>query len=262
MASLTELANKYGTDKGTFGPSVQWQVHNYTDIYEAYLGHLRNEPIRVLEVGLGISGDAWTAGVAHGRNSEGGASMKMWYDYFPNASIFGADINPAEFLENDRTKIFRLDQGNFAQLTEFGAEVGGDFDVIIDDGSHRADHQQITFAALFPFLKPGGLYFIEDLMRNGVGDNDKGRFSADHDVVSTRTLFTKFAAERQFPEPNDLTDAASLADQIASVVLHVPGIRVSAEFSLVVNSARPRSGRLITEYLPDSAKLCAVRKKA
>lgn len=262
MASLTELANKYGTDKGTFGPSQEWEIHNYTDIYEAYLGHLRNEPVRLLEVGLGVSGDAWQAGVAHGRNSEGGASMKMWYDYFPKASIFGVDINPASFLENDRVKIFRLDQGNYTQLSEFGEQVGGDFDAIIDDGSHRADHQQITFSALFPYLKPGGVYFIEDLMRNGVGDGDKGRFSADHDVVSTRTLFSTFAATGRFAEPNDLTNADALADQIDSAVLHVPGIQVSAEVSFVVNSARARASRLITEYLPDSQKLCAVRKKA
>jgi SAM-dependent methyltransferase len=37
------------------------------------------------------------------------------------------------------------------------------FDIIIDDGSHRHDHQQKTLSALFKFLKPGGLYIIEDL---------------------------------------------------------------------------------------------------
>src|SRR5262245_28421116 len=162
MASLTELANKHGTDKGTVGPSETWQVHNYTDIYAAYLHHLRDEPINLLEVGLGVPGDdEWQVGIVHGRNA-GGASVKMWYDYFPKATIYGIDIHPGSFLENDRTKIFQLDQGSYSQLTEFAADLGVEFDVIIDDGSHRADHQQVTFSALFPSLKPGGLYFIED----------------------------------------------------------------------------------------------------
>ena len=40
---------------------------------------------------------------------------------------------------------------------------GGEFDVIIDDGSHRPMHQQISLVSLYPHLKPGGQYIIEDL---------------------------------------------------------------------------------------------------
>lgn len=261
MLSLTDLANKYATDKGTVGPSPNWPIHNYTDIYEAYLGGLRNEPIRFLEIGLGVSGDAWKAGVAHGRNISGGASVKMWYDYFPKATIYGVDINPAAFLENDRTKIFQLDQGNFAQLSAFGSEVNGGFDFILDDGSHRADHQQITFSALFPYLKPGGLYFIEDLMPNGVGDPPSGRFGSDHDVVNTRSLFGTYMRDGVFPEPNDLTESGQLADQIHSVVLHVPRIRIRAEVEFESLSRRARGSRLITEFGENTESMCAIRKK-
>ncbi len=47
---LTDLANHHGSDKGTEGPSPDWAPHKYTDVYEAYLGHLRQMPLNVLEV--------------------------------------------------------------------------------------------------------------------------------------------------------------------------------------------------------------------
>src|SRR5687767_11792216 len=88
MQSLTQLANLYGSDKGTAGPSPWWPPHNYTDVYEAYLGHLRDQPLLLLEVGLGVPGDAWKAEIAQGRNTGGGASIKMWHDYFSKARIY------------------------------------------------------------------------------------------------------------------------------------------------------------------------------
>src|SRR5438445_13894138 len=36
-------------------------------------------------------------------------------------------------------------------------------DIIIDDGSHASVHQHLTLGVLFPSLKPGGLFVIEDL---------------------------------------------------------------------------------------------------
>ena len=37
------------------------------------------------------------------------------------------------------------------------------YDVIIDDASHASPHQQLAFRHLFPRLRSGGLYIIEDL---------------------------------------------------------------------------------------------------
>ncbi len=38
-----------------------------------------------------------------------------------------------------------------------------DVDIIIDDASHASHHQQNAFVTLFPKLRSGGLYIIEDL---------------------------------------------------------------------------------------------------
>ena len=139
--SLTEIANKYGSDKGTSGPSKEWGAHNYTDIYDAYLEKIRFFEISLLEIGIGVRGENFDAKIVHGSNYSGGASLKMWFDYFPNANILGIDINPASHLDNDRTQTFIVNQGSVEDLQRFIDVTDGiEFDVIIDDGSHRQDH--------------------------------------------------------------------------------------------------------------------------
>lgn len=56
----------------------------------------------------------------------------------------------------------RADCGSREELKRV-ADNGVQFDIIIDDGSHASYHQQLTLEMLFPTLKPGGLYAIEDL---------------------------------------------------------------------------------------------------
>src|SRR5262249_6120154 len=147
---------------------------------EAYLGPLRYSPISLLEIGLGVLGDRWNARIVQGRNT-GGASIKMWHDFFPKAKVFGIDINPCPYLDNDRLKTFVADQSSVPELEAFvNAANVGLFDVIIDDGSHLPHHQQISLSFFFRRLKSGGLYFIEDLGRNGLGDATKGKPDWSH----------------------------------------------------------------------------------
>lgn len=48
------------------------------------------------------------------------------------------------------------------QLAAF-AQKYGPFDIVIDDGSHRWDHQRISVGHLIRHVKPGGFYVIEDI---------------------------------------------------------------------------------------------------
>jgi hypothetical protein len=125
-------------------------AHNYTPIYEGYFKDHVLEYKDILEIGV------WD-----------GRSLRMWYEYFPNARIWGIDnMNavgclPPEQINNDRI-IYRVgSQGdeNFLRQTFEGIT----FDFIIDDGSHQSWMHQLSFKYLFPKVKPGGLYFIEDL---------------------------------------------------------------------------------------------------
>ena len=143
MTELCKLAVKYGTDK--------FQKHHYTEVYSIYFNPIRYKCMNILEIG-----------VAHG------ASIKMWLDYFPNSQIFGMDISIPEFITNNfgnndiRFTFINGSQYNPNDLDNI-IKSGKNFDIIIDDGSHVAEHQQFSFVYLWKYLKPNGIYAIEDL---------------------------------------------------------------------------------------------------
>lgn len=141
-APLSTLAQ--ATDKGPSG-------HNYTEIYEKYFNELQHKPLKFLEIGFLIGGSA-----------------RMWDAYFSQAQLHFIDVSEELFQKygyglSNRCHLHIADQSNADDLLQFIEKVGGEFDIIIDDGGHKM-HQQITsFKTLFPFVKSGGLYIIEDL---------------------------------------------------------------------------------------------------
>src|SRR5262249_35514622 len=78
-------------------------------------------------------------------------------------------------------------------------------DIIVDDGSHQADHMALTFERMFPALAPGGLYVIEDVyLHHG---EFAERFNAGGQIAATERfagLAGLVAAEHLEPD-RDLT---------------------------------------------------------
>lgn len=127
--------------------------HHYFDVYARHFGRYRDRPIRMLEIGVFRGG-----------------SLRMWKEYFhPDSTIVGIDIDKSckDHEIADRNVFVRI--GSQAD-PEFLAEVNkefGPFDIILDDGSHKTHHQNISFGALFrPALKDGGCYMVEDVHTN------------------------------------------------------------------------------------------------
>lgn len=154
ISTLDELANKHSTDKGTLYAGSS--KHGYAPIYDTYLKTWRNNPIRLLEVGVCMEG------------TNGGHSIGMWMDYFPAAEIFTFDIvdmsNHPYIAENERVNFFRGNQEVREDFEKMYIEFGNiPFDFILEDGSHEHHHQMISFAALFPYVKSGGYYILEDI---------------------------------------------------------------------------------------------------
>ena len=141
---LTKLAIKYGTDK--------WGSHYYTQHYHTFFHHLREQPIKFLEIGVGGYNDP----------EKGGESLRMWKEYFPKAQIYAIDICDKSLLEEERITIYKGSQVDKKFLKKIVNEIG-EFDIIIDDGSHLNEHIIKTFQILFPTLKKNGIYAIEDL---------------------------------------------------------------------------------------------------
>jgi len=141
FGELTALADKYGTDKGT-GSSG----HLFTEVYEYFFLPLKYTARKILEIGIAE-----------------GASLKMFQDYFPNAGYYGIDIEDSSRLNSDTVKTFVADQSDRKQLKKFIDVHGFNFDIILDDGGHTMEQQQVSFGYLFRYLKPGGYYIIEDV---------------------------------------------------------------------------------------------------
>ena len=256
--SLTELANRHGSDNGTLGPSPEWPAHGYTDAYEGYLAHLRDAPITLLEIGLGVDGPHWQARIQRGRNAGGGASIKMWRDYFPRASILGFDINPAGHLDGERVRTAVADQGSAESLVGALSAAGVErLDVIVDDGSHNPDHQQLSLGVLFPYLAPGGLYFIEDLQSNGLGDPSRRR-SASRSVLNTRRVLSEYRATGRLPTPHAIADPDYFMEHAESLTFHCPEARLRYRL-------RPRNLRhplaVLRSFAVGTEQLCLIRKR-
>ena len=137
MKSLDQIAKDLGTDKSS-------EIHDYCRKYEKYLPFGRNDNLKILEIGV-----------------LGGQSLKMWKEYYPNALIYGIDINPDALKhKEDRISIEIGSQNDEVFLEMMKSD--GPFDMVLDDGSHMMSDVIFSFKHLFESIKPGGVYVVED----------------------------------------------------------------------------------------------------
>lgn len=141
--NLNKLAQIHKTDK--FGN------HNYTPHYHNHFKHLKFKRIKLFEIGVG----------GYDSPMIGGNSLRMWKSYFPFAKIVSLDIYDKSKLQEKRIKIYKGSQVDTELLDKIHEE-NGEFDLIIDDGSHINEHVIKSFEYLFPRLKMGGIYVVED----------------------------------------------------------------------------------------------------
>lgn len=141
MKTLKKIAAETGARK------IDVVEKHYIELYEKYFYDRRNMELDLLEIGI-----------------DKGGSLKMWLQYFQYANIYGIDISDKSHLgwPNDPRCFTTIgDQGD----TKFWNEYlkNKQFDIVIDDGSHQPHHQQTSLKSIWPKLKPGGIYVIEDL---------------------------------------------------------------------------------------------------
>ncbi len=156
----------------------------YLNFYEQVFSPMRFDAIKLFEIGVFK-----------------GASMRMWVDYFPNAEVVGMDIEPFT-SEHPRVTVLQGDQADKTRLEKIGREYGP-FDVVVDDGGHTMHQQQTSLGVLFKFVKPGGLYIIEDLHTrdtfwgkhyNETGQITTWQMAADYEktgVLSSPSVFER-----------------------------------------------------------------------
>ena len=164
-ALLAQLCDKYGSDKGeikTSGHPYSWPSHTYSDYYARLFEHCRLNVKKVFECGLGTNNPSITSNMTI--DGKPGASLRVWRDYFPNAQVFGADIDRDVLFEEDRIKTFYVDQLNPQAIDGLWQQVGlNDFDFILDDGLHTFEAGSCLFENSVAKLAPNGVYIIEDV---------------------------------------------------------------------------------------------------
>lgn len=159
--SLAELFNKYNSDKAS--------LHAYDSAYSLLFSGLRDDRLNMLEIGIGSNDTSIPFNM--GNTGSIGASLFSWREYFPNAHIYGADIDPSCMFEATRIKTYICNQLSFASVRQMGslatsADAGHKkrfFDICIDDGYHSFGANSRTYLALKPFLRTGHIYIIEDV---------------------------------------------------------------------------------------------------
>ncbi len=149
---LKKKLNEYKSDKSS--------THNYHLIYGS-LFKKRTKVKKILEIGLGTNNENVISNM--GKNGKPGASVKAFRDFFPNANIYGADIDKKILFKDKRIKTFYVDQTNINTLNSLFKKIGNNFDLIIDDGLHVTNANINVILSSLKFIKKNGYLIIEDI---------------------------------------------------------------------------------------------------
>jgi len=161
---LCEIMGRHGSDKGHI--NIMYCKHNYTTLYYSIFKNWRFKKIRLFELGLGTNNVNVPSNM--GANGIPGASLYGWSEFFPNADIFGADIDCGVLFNTNKIKTFYCDQTNPYVIKYMWNEpqLLEGFDIIIEDGLHTFNANVCFFENSIHKLNPGGYYIIEDIVIN------------------------------------------------------------------------------------------------
>ena len=165
---LATLFASHGSDKDRNG---------YSSLYNALFLPLKDSPVTLLEIGIGtmLPGSSSMKGYMPD-SYKPGASLRAWRDFFPNGEIHGMDVQPDCMFSEWRITTHMCNSTAAANCrTWVDAHLDLSFDIVVDDGSHWDVHQLATLQNLFPLVKPGGYYVIEDVVPNSLVSREPQR---------------------------------------------------------------------------------------
>ena len=148
MSLIDIIDNRY-TDKNT--------THSYIELYNSILFRLKDTATNILEVGIGDFGE------------KNGGSLKLWRDYFTNATIYGLDILPLnrvldELIEDKRVVLYtEIDAYNetFFKNTFLNTNIKCDF--MLDDGPHTLESMKSFIRLYSQIMTENGILIVEDI---------------------------------------------------------------------------------------------------
>lgn len=140
--TLTDIYPAYSApagwgDKGT--------AHDYLPTYQREI--TRTTGVTLLEIGV-----------------YAGHSIAMWDAYLTDSTVIGIDIDLSRVTFKD-IDVRLCDGTSPAQVAD--ALPSLTYDYVIDDGSHTLADQIASLDVFLPLMRPGGRYFIEDIVGDG-----------------------------------------------------------------------------------------------
>lgn len=165
--ALCDLGIRFPTDKSPYNiGSSSGHRHPYTAVYDLLFASLRYKDINFGEIGI-----------------EYNQSMICWRNYFTEAKLWGWEFYTEKItaaLKDGLPNTTYLPMNvNYEQSIIDGFENAGvQFDILIDDSTHKFEDQIRVAKIAHRFVKPGGFFVIEDIFRNRPED-DYARELAD-----------------------------------------------------------------------------------
>ena len=140
---LADLIDNSRTDKNT--------THSYLDLYDSLFSSKRETSTNVLEVGICYGG-----------------SIKLWSDYFVNATVYGLDVmNIQDVWEEikNKDKIVLHTSTDAYDETFFNKTFLNkqQFDMMLDDGPHSLESMKQFIKLYSQLLTVDGILVIEDV---------------------------------------------------------------------------------------------------
>ena len=153
LTDLCVLGQLYNTDKSPY--NIRGHRHPYTAVYTLLMAQYKHNPIRFCEIGVA-----------------GGASVRLWNKFFEKGTFyfFDRDQNFLDYSAQNVSCINNtfalMDVGIAESITSSLAATGGNLDILLDDSSHDAAHQDLIIHQALPFVRSGGMIIIEDINRD------------------------------------------------------------------------------------------------
>ena len=138
--------------------------NNYSAFYFKVLQSARYQRMDIFELGIGSADINTPSNMTWmGENVTPLASHRAWKRFFPNSRVYGCDVAEDCIVQEDRIATGLCDQTKEKGVAPLLQRFGTCFDFIIEDGLHEDEANINALRESWPFLKRGGLYFVEDI---------------------------------------------------------------------------------------------------
>ena len=194
MTILCDIMERHGSDKST--------CHKYTEIYYEMFKDKQYTDIRLFEMGLGTTDSKYPCYMPY-VNAKPGASLYGWREFFKNSQIYGADIDKNTLFSDKNIKTFYCNQKDSISIKNMWdhADLQEPFDIIIDDGLHKANAQYTFLYNSIDKLKIGGYFITEDIKNHtNPSKNEYGKLEELIKVLSRQRSDFEFKFLNLNPE--------------------------------------------------------------